>query len=414
MKKIGLFGGTFNPPHIGHIKAALSFAKEMDFVYFMPSSIPPHKELQNGDSAAHRFNMTKLAFADIPTHHVTSALELLRKGKSYTVDTVRELIRRHKCDKIYLYVGSDMLFWFENWKDYRQLLEMCVIVTAPRDEESHGKISGFLRNFAEKYGCEYRLLPIIPYDISSTELRRDFLDGELKVLKNHLTDSVYEYIINNTIYGTVKNNDISTPEMTEEIRDLLPQMIDEKRLFHTLSVEKEALSMAKIYLSLYGYGEEYLGDISAAALLHDITKNYPVEKHIEYLSDFFFDIDFPESVLHSVSSAFFALERFCCNTRVFSSIYYHTTGCAQMDIFEKIIYLSDIIEPTRIHDSCKKLRRLFYERIESASNEKEYKYALDKTILDSFVMTKTHLEDTGRTVDRRLFEAIEYFEAELR
>ena len=108
-KKIGLFGGTFNPPHMGHVRALESFCREIcpDVVYIMPSNIPPHKEISEGDSPALRFHMAQLAFggnqADISEYSektVFSAIEISRTGKSYSIDTVNKLISLFGCEKI--------------------------------------------------------------------------------------------------------------------------------------------------------------------------------------------------------------------------------------------------------------------------------------------------------------------------
>ena len=124
-EKVALFGGTFNPPHAGHARAFRTFCEKVcpDVVYVMPASVPPHKEISGIVNPAARFHMAHLALDDISENAVFSALEISRRGKSFSVDTVNELLSLHDCDKIYMYVGSDMLFYFEKWKDFEILFK---------------------------------------------------------------------------------------------------------------------------------------------------------------------------------------------------------------------------------------------------------------------------------------------------
>ena len=423
-KKIGLFGGTFNPPHMGHVRALESFCREIcpDVVYIMPSNIPPHKEISEGDSPALRFHMAQLAFggnqADISEYSektVFSAIEISRTGKSYSIDTVNKLISLFGCEKIYMYVGSDMLFCFEQWKDYKELFKKCVLVTAARCSADQQKLKERCEEYRVKYDCEYILLPLQPFDISSTELR-DMLSckNSLYETKKYLTGELYEYIIKNDVYCKKSSqDDITSKKTTEEIRGLLPHNIDKNRLEHTFSVEKTALSLAEIYLPLYGYSDKYLEDISAAALLHDFTKNRPQEWHESYLNRFMRGFAGYPAVYHSWSAAYYALENFFVNPRVFRAVYSHTTGRADMDIFEKIIYLADFIEPGRKHDSCIKLREKFNSLVCRHLNEQDKLInILDKIILESLDGTLEHLKNSGKPVCPLLFEASDFLSDE--
>ena len=122
--KICIYGGSFNPPHLGHTAAlrAVRAAIEPDVTLVIPDRIPPHKELTPGSpEPSERLLMTMLAFSSEPGVEV-SDMELHRSGKSYTVDTVRELRDCNPDAELYLVVGTDMLTTFEQWHDYRALL----------------------------------------------------------------------------------------------------------------------------------------------------------------------------------------------------------------------------------------------------------------------------------------------------
>ena len=408
--KIALFGGTFNPPHIGHIRAFRSFCENIapDTVYVMPASIPPHKEISAADMPCHRYNMARIAFSESYKNVKISALEISRKGKSYSIDTVEKLLSDHGVKKLYMYIGSDMLFYFEKWKDYEKLFEKCILVTAARCKEDEKALFECCERYKREYGCEYILLPLTPFDISSTELR----DMPYSEMGRYLPDEVKEYITENDLYGKADaDGDITSEETLLRIKKDLPLYIDEKRMEHVLSVEETALSMAEIFLPLYGFSKEYLRDISAAALLHDITKNKEEIWHEEYLEKRMAKTEYYgyKAVYHSWSGAYFSLENYRVNPRVFRAVYNHTTANADMDIFEKIIYLADYIEPTRKYESCIALRLRFKELCEKYRDDKEeLKTVIDTVILDSLEGTLSHLSDCGRTVCPALYSARDY------
>ncbi len=417
-EKIALFGGTFNPPHIGHIKAFEAFCKRIspDKVYVMPTKFPPHKEISAGDRPAVRFHMAKLAFDGICENAVFSAMEIFRRGKSFSIDTVNELLSYHKAEKIYMFVGSDMLFFFEKWKDFKELFKKCILVTTARCDGDIDEVRKVCEKYKNEYSCEYIILDLVPTEISSTRVR-ELAAQECcgrDELKKYLTEELYGYIIKEKLYSD-KNvcEDISTDEQLSRTREVLPFALGEKRLLHTLSVERTALEMAEIFLPLYGYEKEYLRDISLSALLHDITKTKDEDWHRQYLCRFMPEGFLKDSaaVLHSWSGAYYAFENYFVNPRVFRAIYNHTTGCADMDIFEKIIFLADYIEPQRTHDSCKRLRGKYLELIKNGvSSKDDAEKLLDSLVLASLNDTYSYLSEKNAYICPKLFETKEFLE----
>ena len=205
----------------------------------------------------------------------------------------------------------------------------------------------------------------------------------------------------------------TSKETLETIRKALPSYIYEKRLLHTLSVEKEALKLADILFEYLGIPKEYLSDISAAALLHDITKHFPLEKQVEICEEYGISIDENSkanaAVLHSRTGAFKAKEEFGINDTVFSSIFCHTTGKEDMNIFEKIIFIADYIEETRTHSSCIKAREYFYGSLPKEENKLKL---LDKTIMMSLDATLSYLEEQGAYSDSQTIKARNFLLAE--
>ena len=115
--KIGVYGGSFNPPHLGHVRAAQACKRALglDCVLVIPASIPPHKQMASGSATAmERLKLTQLAFSQLPGFEVLD-MELRREGKSYTVDTIRALKEQYKQSDLYLMMGTDMFLSFQDW-----------------------------------------------------------------------------------------------------------------------------------------------------------------------------------------------------------------------------------------------------------------------------------------------------------
>ncbi len=136
MRNIAVFGGTFNPPHKAHLKIADYFLGELDFdsVYIIPTFVPPHKQAEDLASGEDRLEMCRLTFED--ERYIISDIELKRQGKSYTYDTLCEILEKEKDCRIYLIVGSDMFFTFHEWYRYKDILGLCTLCVMARECET--------------------------------------------------------------------------------------------------------------------------------------------------------------------------------------------------------------------------------------------------------------------------------------
>lgn len=186
--KIGILGGTFNPPHIGHIILAqeAQLRLGLDKIFFIPTNIPPHKASKEADSK-HRFNMVQLMIEGEDCFAVMD-LELKRGGVSYTVDTVRQLKAQFPQDDFVLIFGSDLANDFYKWKRFDELKRAVKIVVAQRKETL----------FKDKN--DFSVIDIIQIGISSSMIRERIREG--KPIKNLVKDNVFQYIKEHRLYET--------------------------------------------------------------------------------------------------------------------------------------------------------------------------------------------------------------------
>ena len=198
MKKYGIFGGSFNPIHYGHLMICEYIKEEMglDKVIFIPTGNPPHKELEL--SAEDRYEMVRLAISPNPDFEI-SDIETTRVKMSYTVDTIRELKKIYKKEKLYFLIGLDSLFQLKTWMKIGDLSQEIEFVVALRpgylDKEEINKEIDFLR---ENFGTKINLIKTPLYEISSTDLRDRIREG--KSLRYLIPKKVLDYIEESGFY----------------------------------------------------------------------------------------------------------------------------------------------------------------------------------------------------------------------
>ncbi len=205
MTRIGIYGGTFSPPHNGHLAAAKAFMEQMwlDFLFVIPAAVPPHKEVEQGISAAHRFRMAQLAFQGMEGVYV-SDMELQRQGKSYTVDTLRELSGDDR--RLFLLCGTDMMLTLDEWHEPEELFRLCYPVYARREKDAvlDAQIIQKIAHYQEKYGKIVRKIQMEPVEISSTMIRKKIANGE--PVSNWIPPLVEQYIFDNHLYGSERED----------------------------------------------------------------------------------------------------------------------------------------------------------------------------------------------------------------
>lgn len=196
--RIGIMGGTFNPPHMGHLNAATA-AKEkipLDKLILIPAGIPPHKEMaKNSATVEQRLEMTGLCAEEIGAE--ISDVEIRREGKSFTVDTLAYFRELYPEDELWLIMGTDMFLTVETWRRAEEILENTCIAAVPRNDGDVEKLRAHSEFLREKYGARTRIIDVAAVTISSSELRPDVEDEKSL---GYLPKSVREYIAENKLY----------------------------------------------------------------------------------------------------------------------------------------------------------------------------------------------------------------------
>ena len=389
--KIGIYGGTFNPPHLGHVTAARAVFEllKLDRLLVIPAGLPPHKDLpDHSPTPAQRLEMTRLAAEQMGLDGKVEVvdIELSRAGKSYTSDTLAQLKERYPDDELWLLMGTDMFLTLQAWHAPEKTLSLAGIAAFGRTEEDTEELFSVQRDYLYKTYPQARIFTLtIPgvIDVSSTELRQKLAAGGGGAL---LPPAVYGYILRQGLYGT--NADLKHLSISQ-LRPVALSYLKHKRIPHVLGTEQEAIRLA----------ERYGADVEkarVAALLHDCTKKLDMESQLALCGHYGIELDELEQVslklLHSKTGAALARDVFGVDEEIYHAIWWHTTGHANMTLLEKIIYLADYIEPSRDFPGVDKLRSVCYKD-------------LNEGLLLGLEMTIREMSDMGNPVHRATLEA---------
>ncbi len=390
--RIGIYGGTFNPIHRGHLTAAKAAMEQLrlDKLLLVPASVPPHKVLPEGSASPdQRLEMTVLATAELGRKAEVLDIELRRTGKSYTCDTMRELREMYPEDELWLLMGSDMFLSLHTWYHPEVILSLAGVGAFSRLEASEDEIFRRQKRFLEEnYGARVETVrndDVI--EVSSTEIREALARGEGR---EYLPEAVYGYILRKGLYGARCDLKHLTPE---ELRPVALSYLKPKRMPHVLGTEQEAVKLAE------KYGAD-VTDARIAALLHDCTKKLDLEQQLALCGEYGIPLDDLErralKLLHSKTGAAVARDVFGVKDEIYEAILWHTTGKPDMTLLEKVIYLADYIEPTRDFDGVEELRRVVYED-------------LDRGLLMGLEETIRDMEERGNPIHRNTLEARDYY-----
>ena len=176
--RVGIYGGTFSPVHNGHVAAAKAFMEQMwlDILYVIPTGVTPHKTMKGDATAADRLEMCRLAF-DGMEGVIVSDLEMRREGKSYTVDTLRELYDPD--GRLFLLMGTDMLMTLDQWREPEEIFRLCypVYVRRESDGELDAAIVEKITSYQQRFGKVVRRIVTPAIELSSTDVRAAVAEG---------------------------------------------------------------------------------------------------------------------------------------------------------------------------------------------------------------------------------------------
>ena len=326
--RVGIFGGSFNPPHNGHVNAAsvAVASNELDLLIVVPTGTPPHKKLPKlSPSPQMRFDMTKNAFSGLK-NAVISDLEIFKTEPCFMIDTVSAIKKEYSGADLFLLLGDDMheSLLALNWKDSEELLNLTTPILLSRDV----------------------------IDISSTELREMLPEREGT---SYISDDNYSLIIKHRLYAAKPNWDW--------LRGKAHEMLLPIRIPHVDACEVEAMHLAERW-------NVNIEDAREAAILHDITKKLDFSENLCIIAEHGENIEElkkgEEKLLHSVTGSLLAKSIFGMSDAVTEAIRWHTTGRFGMSTLEKIIYIADYTESTRDFPEVDELRRKAYNNIDEA------------------------------------------------
>ena len=363
--KIGIYGGSFNPPHLGHLSAARAAvaALGLDKLVFVPAGIPPHKDLApHSPTPDQRLEMTRIAADQLLLPEVTEVwdAEIHRAGKSYTADTLAQAAQRWPGAELWLLMGTDMFLTLHRWHEPERILALAGVCAFGRTEADGEGVFAPQRDFLSRTYRNAKLATItVPglVDISSTRLRELLPQGQGR---EFLPQAVYGYILREKLYGT--NADLKHLSL-EDLRCVSYSMVFAKRLAHIRGCEEEAAKLAR----RWGADEERM---RRAAILHDCTKYLTLQEHLDICEKYGVELcpleRATDKLLHAKSGAALAKHVFGVDDGIYDAILYHTTARGGMSLEEKLLYIADYMEPNRGFPEVGELRRLAYTDLDGA------------------------------------------------
>ena len=376
--RIGIFGGSFDPVHAEHVNVAKGAVKSLKLnkLFVMPAFAPPHKKDKVLSSDQDRLAMCRLAFSNVKNTEV-SDYEIARGGTSYTYLTCKDFHEKYPNAQLFFLVGTDMLRDFPTWKNPDEILSYATLAVCARDEEK-GWLKKEKESFRARFGKDFQTIEYEGEAVSSTMLRALAAAGE--DLLSYTPNAVETYIREKGLYEIPFAKEALAREKN-------------RRRAHSVRVALTAVSRA----SALKIPER---KALTAALFHDCAKNIPADSPL--LDGFAAPLGVSDSVWHQYAGAYLAEKRYgVADEDVLNAIRYHTSGRPNMSALEKLIFLADMVEPSRDYDVVEKLRKLFYE---DGTLDRCMETALKETLL--------HLEKKGSPVYGLTRAAYEFYKTE--
>lgn len=347
--RIGIFGGTFDPVHNGHVALAKCAIEQvpLDKLIVVPAKIQPFKVDKEVTSGNHRIKMLELAFQDVLKTKISS-YEIEKTGISYTTDTLDYFQSQYPNDALYFIMGTDAFLRILDWKNSKKMLKRYTFVVGCRPGYRENDVFEVTDKVRKTYQTKLIFLNNDLVKQASTQIR-NLAENRIN-LSTNVPQKVAEYIVAERLY------------LNQDIREYIKHMYSEKRREHTLQVEKTAVKLGEFY------GED-IDKIRTASLFHDICRGMDNDKLNGYVKIFGLDekyLNNPNLAHGKVGAELMERDFGIKDQDVLDAVRYHTTGRKGMNRLEKIIYLADVIEPGRNYPGVEKLREIAYEGLNNA------------------------------------------------
>ena len=378
--RIAVFGGSFDPPHLEHIRLAEAAVKELrlDKLFVMPAHTPPHKPWKLLSKDEDRLEMCRIAFSQVKNTEI-SDYEMTQGGTSYTYLTCRHFKKAYPDAEIFWLVGTDMLRDFPTWKNPDEILSYVTLAVCGRNE-TQGWVAQEQEIFRQRFHKEFAWLQYNASAVSSTKIR--VLAGAGMRLTPMATEKVEEFIFKNRLYSIEKAKDALVLEKSTRVQ-------------HSLRVAELAASRAYSLKIPERKAVE-------AALFHDCAKNLTADspwlKGFEMPSEWG---DVPAAVAHQFQGAYVAERLGVTDEDVLNAVRYHTSARPNMSELEKLIFLADMLEEERAYEGVDELRKLFWKG-----------NGLDECLEEALFQTLEFLKTKGGAIYALTKAAYEFYAAE--
>ncbi|MDE6028888.1 MAG: nicotinate (nicotinamide) nucleotide adenylyltransferase [Clostridiales bacterium] len=324
--KIAIFGGSFDPPHYGHVDIVKNLERYFDRVIVMPSYISPFKPEQQGDTT--RFALCKKIFSSLKTE--VSRYEISKKGVSYSVETAAYFAKRVE-GQLYWVIGSEELGRLTEWHDIDKLKTLVTfyVVNRPNYKPDDDTLKTL-----KKRKIKIKLAPFVGMDVSSTEAKIDIAFGRPN---KYLPTAVFDAVLK---HGTFN-------PYGKYVQALYRYGLPSKRIRHIYGSAVRGMELAK----LYGAS---VNDAVIACILHDVAKNEDPNKYADKI-----DIsEYPEDTVHAPIGAYIAQQEFDVSDEIAHAIRLHSMADENMSLLDEIVYLADKTERGRAYKTLDYVRYL--------------------------------------------------------
>ena len=395
--RIGILGGTFDPIHKGHMDMALCAREQLDLdeIWIMPAGTPPHKSNDAISSRLHRYEMCRIACESMDGC-VVKDMELfsLKSKPNYTYLTMERMKQDFPKDEFYFLMGQDSIDYFDQWVEPQRILDCCKIGVFLRgnasDEENYHRVLDKIKILEKNFLGEFIPISIQPTPISSTEIRQLVkVYGDKSKLSPYLDAGVLEYIFEKNLYFDRMEYGL------DDIKSMLKSSLKPSRFEHTIGVSDTAAALAMAY----GFDSK---KAYIAGLLHDCAKYMSNEELLDYCNENGLEVTEGElrapHLLHAKVGAYMAKSKYHIYDKdILHAVCVHTTGCPNMSLLDKIIFVADYIEPNR--DRAKRLDEIRQMAF----------YNLDFSILMILEDTMDYIKSKNQYLDNSTRETYEYY-----